>query len=151
MKTRTKFLNAIRKVIGTRYRWGGQSPEDGFDCSGLILWGMNEAGMTVPDMSANGLWLKYEPQRIDMKWAKPGCLMFYGDEDGDIDHVMVVLNVWEYGPHFPLMTLVGARGGDMLTIDAGTAYSKHAFVDTVIGDYWHTRYRGCADPFLEYE
>ena len=43
-------LLALR-VTGTPYRWGGESPESGFDCSGLVRWAYAQLGVDVPHSS----------------------------------------------------------------------------------------------------
>ena len=38
--------------IGIRYRWGGKSPETGFDCSGLVLYSAQQSlGLKLPPRS----------------------------------------------------------------------------------------------------
>ncbi len=34
--------------LGTQYRWGGQSPKTGFDCSGLIVYTHKKANIIIP-------------------------------------------------------------------------------------------------------
>lgn len=35
-------------AVGTRYKYGGASPEKGFDCSGLVVWAYAKHGVNVP-------------------------------------------------------------------------------------------------------
>ena len=41
---------AVREV-GKPYRWGGESPATGFDCSGLVRWAYGQVGMDLPHSS----------------------------------------------------------------------------------------------------
>jgi cell wall-associated NlpC family hydrolase len=38
--------------IGVPYRWGGTSPETGFDCSGLVSWLWAQQGVPMPHLAA---------------------------------------------------------------------------------------------------
>lgn len=44
-------LETARRQIGVRYRHGGDSPDKGFDCSGLIFWVYKQNGLSVPRMA----------------------------------------------------------------------------------------------------
>ena len=37
--------------VGVPYRWGGESPETGFDCSGLVRWAYLRVGVELPHNS----------------------------------------------------------------------------------------------------
>jgi cell wall-associated NlpC family hydrolase len=39
------------EAVGTPYRYGGESPDSGFDCSGLVRWAYGRAGLDVPHNS----------------------------------------------------------------------------------------------------
>lgn len=45
------ILRTARGQIGVRYRYGGASPGEGFDCSGLIYWAYRQHGVAVPRMA----------------------------------------------------------------------------------------------------
>jgi cell wall-associated NlpC family hydrolase len=38
-------------MVGTRYRYGGTDPIEGFDCSGLVYYAYGQAGYRVPRTS----------------------------------------------------------------------------------------------------
>lgn len=46
-------VSEANKYLGTPYVWGGSSPS-GFDCSGLVYYALNEAGINVPRTTAQG-------------------------------------------------------------------------------------------------
>lgn len=47
---------AARSSIGSPYRFGGSSPETGFDCSGLVCWSFEQMGVNVPRRAQDQLY-----------------------------------------------------------------------------------------------
>ena len=43
-----RALRVARRYAGVRYRWGGESPIQGFDCSGLVQFAFGRVGVHVP-------------------------------------------------------------------------------------------------------
>ncbi len=39
--------------VGKKYKFGGESPSKGFDCSGLIWWAYKKHGITVPRVTTD--------------------------------------------------------------------------------------------------
>ena len=39
---------AAMTQLGVHYQWGASSPEDGFDCSGLVQWAYAQIGVSLP-------------------------------------------------------------------------------------------------------
>lgn len=69
-------VQAALTQVGTPYVWGGAAP-GGFDCSGLVMWAFNQAGISLPHSSqaqANG------GQAVSLTELQPGdVLTFYSD------------------------------------------------------------------------
>jgi len=141
---RELFLEAIRSVLGKPYRWGGQSPEIGFDCSGLVIWGLQQAGIKIADMTALDLYRHFANSEIRISTCLPGSLFFYGKSHMTINHVMVVLDRWEDDR----CIVCGARGGNSKTVNSLRAYYKGAYVDVCKGNYWQSALRVAVDPFV---
>ncbi|MGP9538502.1 C40 family peptidase [Brachybacterium sp. AOP43-C2-M15] len=73
------IVNAARSTIGTRYTWGGSSPSTGMDCSGLVYYAYNQAGVNVPRKTAKGY--TFGGRIISQSEAKPGDLVAFTGND----------------------------------------------------------------------
>ncbi len=73
----TKGERAVQvalKVVGVPYRWGGESPASGFDCSGLVRWAYGRVGIDLPHSSYA---LYGEGRRVPTTRVEPGDLLFF--------------------------------------------------------------------------
>lgn len=48
-----KIVKTAYSQMGQRYRYGGDSPQKGFDCSGLIWWTYKKHGIPVPRITTD--------------------------------------------------------------------------------------------------
>ncbi|AWV07857.1 hypothetical protein C9I47_2174 [Lysobacter maris] len=83
------LLQKALALLGTPYRWGGTSPDKGFDCSGLVGYVFRNAlGIELPrvsrDMARNGQVVE------DREQITAGDLVFFGRR-GRVDHVGIYL------------------------------------------------------------
>ncbi|MGZ4784284.1 MAG: NlpC/P60 family protein [Acidimicrobiales bacterium] len=65
----------VMTQLGVPYLWAGSDPEDGFDCSGLIMWAYAGAGKSLPHSSQL---MANVTRHIAFTDLKPGDLLFYG-------------------------------------------------------------------------
>lgn len=74
---RDSAVARARAQIGKRYRLGGESPERGFDCSGLVRYVMSAVGVQVPRVSWQqaGIGLAVARDTSDLR---PGDLLTFG-------------------------------------------------------------------------
>lgn len=64
---------AARSRIGCRYRWGAAGPDE-FDCSGLIVWAYQQAGIALPRTSQQ---LANTGQPVPRTELQPGDIIIY--------------------------------------------------------------------------
>ena len=77
-------LNFLMQFVGQRYVWGGQAP-GGFDCSGLMWYGYQHAGINIPRTSNAQI---AALRAIPIGQAQIGDLVFFdSDSNGQSDHV----------------------------------------------------------------
>ena len=74
--------------VGVRYTWGGNSPADGFDCSGFVKYVFAGQGIRLPRVSRDQRWAGREVAPV-VSALLPGDLMFYAGSDGVVNHVAI--------------------------------------------------------------
>jgi peptidoglycan DL-endopeptidase CwlO len=73
---RGNVVEAALTQVGTPYSWGGAAP-GGFDCSGLVMWAFQQAGISLPHSSQA---LAQGGQPVSLSDLQPGdVLTFYSD------------------------------------------------------------------------
>lgn len=108
------------KLVGVRYRWGGNDEDSGLDCSGFVRLVFKETiGTLLPrtarEMSEMG-------QRVDASQLKPGDLVFFNTMRRAFSHVGIYLG----DNHFLHAPRAGAE----------------VRVERMDSSYWLQRYNG---------
>ena len=77
-------IQAALSRIGSPYSWGGSGPS-AFDCSGLVMWSFQQAGVSLPHSSQA---LAQGGQPVSMDQMQPGDLVTYYS---DASHVAIYI------------------------------------------------------------
>jgi murein DD-endopeptidase len=75
-------------MVGKRYRFGGESPSTGFDCSGLVQFSFRQAGLAVPRSTEQQLRRSKAVKRASLR---RGDLVFFDQEGKKHSHVGIYL------------------------------------------------------------
>ena len=68
-------------LVGTPYRWGGNTPDSGFDCSGLIGYVYRDAaGISLPRSTREMIVMR--APTVDQKALQSGDLVFFATNGG---------------------------------------------------------------------
>jgi hypothetical protein len=138
-------LDVWRAQLGKPYRWGGDDPLAGFDCSGLVIEGLRAAGILPregdwsADALCNSVFKDYP--RLNVPQGFPaGALLFWNrGTPAKIGHVEIVWSVIG-GKVFTL----GASGGGSADVDVAHAIADNAYVKIRPAV---TSWAVCLDPF----
>ncbi|QGZ61313.1 C40 family peptidase [Paraburkholderia acidisoli] len=107
-------------MIGVRYRWGGNTPDSGLDCSGFVRYVFQDTlGMSLPrraeEMSRVG-------EKVSMSNLKPGDLVFFNTMRRSFSHVGIYI-------------------GDNKFVHSPSTGSTIR-VDDLDDNYWEKRFQG---------
>jgi hypothetical protein len=75
-------VTIAKKYLGVDYKWGGNDPATGLDCSGLTKLVYKQLGVDLPRVSRDQA--KVGTKVDSLKDARPGDLVFF---DNPVDHV----------------------------------------------------------------
>lgn len=104
--------------IGVPYKWGGSSPDTGFDCSGLIRF--LYAQITGQSLQGNAAEISRVGAVIDKSELQPGDLVFFNTLRRPFSHVGIYLGDSRF-VHAP------SRGGAVEIVDMSQRYWKNRY------------------------
>lgn len=92
--TKSLLDTLIKRFGRSHYYFDGYSAEKWigkqcFDCSGLIVWALEQLGLIRTDLTADGLYQLCNP--AEMEKLEPGDLVFYQNSNGYKHHVGVYM------------------------------------------------------------
>lgn len=113
-------LHVAYSLLGTPYKFGGRTPNEGLDCSELVQLILNAGGADLPgDQTAQKLYEYFsQPANHISQEPQLGALVFYGPTKGLIGHVAWCVDRRRH---------IEAAGGDRLTSTHEDANRRGAF------------------------
>ncbi|RTK97125.1 MAG: peptidoglycan endopeptidase [Neisseriaceae bacterium] len=115
----TNMLLQSVSLMGIRYKWGGNTPTSGMDCSGFVRYVYQKSlGINLPRTAAEQAKVG---KRVSIDDLQPGDLMFFNSKRGSNTHVGMYLGNNKF--------IQSPRTGDVIKISEFT-------------DSWRKRFNG---------
>lgn len=115
------------QLQGKPYVYGGESPSQGFDCSGLVYYVYNRQGVRLPRDTQS---LARQLPAVQPEQRQPGDLLFF-NTDKPFSHV-------------------GIYVGDEHFVHAPSAHTGRVMVSDLRQPYWRERFIGVRRPQARY-
>ncbi|WP_072062365.1 C40 family peptidase [Pluralibacter gergoviae] len=116
-------MKRLKQQLGKPYVWGGQSPEQGFDCSGLVFYAWNHVLDRKLPRTANAMFEDRHLRQVRSGRLRRGDLVFFNiNRRPGADHV-------------------GVYVGDGKFIEAPRS-GLNIRISTLSDDFWQAHYLG---------
>ncbi|MDO9107082.1 MAG: C40 family peptidase [Methylovulum sp.] len=119
-----RLVSYALSLQGAPYRYGKETPEEGFDCSGFVRHVYKKQGITLP-RTAKDMALALSP--IPKNAVHSGDLLFFNIDGRPFSHVGIYVNNDSF-------------------IHAPSQRTGRVLVSSLKNDYWHKRYIGARRP-----
>ncbi|RJG12467.1 peptidoglycan endopeptidase [Pseudomonas cavernicola] len=86
----SNVLSRAVNALGIRYRWGGSTPEKGFDCSGLVKYAFGDIDEVDLPRTSNAM-SRADGQKVARDQLEPGDLLFFNIRSRKVNHVAIYL------------------------------------------------------------
>lgn len=122
---RERYVAVALTLLWRPYRWGGDDPGLGFDCSGFVQECLASIGAHPQpgvDLSAHALYAlrRGAGMIVPPEQVRPGCEVYWLS-NGTATHVEIILAV------DPVLT-IGAEGGGSTTTTTEAAWAQNAYI-----------------------
>ena len=145
------LVENAKELLGVRYVWGGSSPTQGLDCSGLLYWIQKKAGSNVGRLTASSY--SKLGAKITIGQQKVGDFLFFGTP---VTHCAVYIGNGymiesrgrrkntKYNPGVGVVKSLVSRRSDLSCIrrvwDGKSPSYEIGHIYTTMVDHLHVRY-----------
>jgi cell wall-associated NlpC family hydrolase len=109
----TRVVGVGAHYVGTPYRYGGASPDEGFDCSGFVQYVFAREGVRLPRTARS---MMRAGESVDVTTMRKGDLLLFATGGRTVDHIAIyaggrrILHATASGGGVRYDELDGARG-----------------------------------------
>jgi cell wall-associated NlpC family hydrolase len=124
VQSQEPLINYALSLQGTPYRWGKETPEEGFDCSGFVRHVYGKHGIRLPRTAYAMATALPSVSKYDLR---AGDLVFFNTRGKTYSHVGIFLH-------------------DDKFIHAPSSRVGRVLVSSLDSNYWHKHYVGARRP-----